>query len=147
MPASDAATPASDATPFSPPPARPHWRFDLDGCLVDSFAATDLRPHAAELLLALRARGLRVTIWSAGGEEYARRVAARVGIAALVDGYDEKVRGPDGRWTLTGVAAADLVCVDDQPEGLPRGVTVVAVFPYLGPDPHDRVLEQVLRTL
>jgi len=120
------------------------WRFDLDGCLVDSFAATELRPHARELLVALRSSGVRVTLWSAGGEEYARRVAARVGIDTLFDGFGAKQRGSDGRWRLDGIDPAELVCVDDQPDGLPSGVTVVAVFPYIGPDPHDRVLADLL---
>jgi phosphoglycolate phosphatase-like HAD superfamily hydrolase len=126
---------------------RRRWRFDVDGCLVDSFAGTSLRPHAAELLGALKAAGCEVTVWSAGGADHAARVLDRVGIAHLVDGVHDKDRGPDGRWTLDDVDAADLVCVDDQPEGLPDGVEAVAVFPYIGPDPNDRALQRILEGL
>lgn len=124
------------------------WFFDLDGCLVDSMAATTLRPHARELLSALRSRGRAVHIWSAGGGEYAARVAERVGIADLVDGYHDKVRVDGGRWRLPAVAAgARAICVDDQPEGVPAEVQVVGVFPFIGGRPHDRALLCILSGL
>src|SRR5215207_6496051 len=124
------------------------WFFDLDGCLVDSMAATTLRPHARELLSALRERGTAVHIWSAGGDEYAERVAARVGIADLVQGYHDKVRVDGGRWRLPSVSeGATAVCVDDQPEGVPTHTRVLAVFPFIGARPHDRALARILAEL
>jgi hypothetical protein len=122
-----------------------HWLFDLDGCLVDSFDGTSLRPLARELLVALRGRGFGVDIWSAGGAEYAQRVASRVGILALIGSFWTKDRGPSGKWTLpTELAELSVVCVDDQPDGVPIGVEKIPVFPYLGPNPHDQVLRKIL---
>jgi beta-phosphoglucomutase-like phosphatase (HAD superfamily) len=122
-----------------------HWLFDLDGCLVDSFDGTSLRPLARELLEALLAEGHGVDIWSAGGSEYAERVAARVGISGLIGSFWTKERGPTGKWTLPQeLAGLRVVCVDDQPDGIPPGVERIAVFPYLGPNPHDQVLRKLL---
>jgi beta-phosphoglucomutase-like phosphatase (HAD superfamily) len=124
------------------------WLFDLDGCLVDSMAATALRPHARKLLEALRSRGTPAHIWSAGGADYAARVAARVGISDVIDGYHDKVRQPDERWALPPIAdGAAVVCVDDQPEGVPDGTHVVAVFPYIGHRPHDIAFAGVVAEL
>jgi NLI interacting factor-like phosphatase len=122
-----------------------HWLFDLDGCLVDSFDGTSLRPLARELLEALRARGHGVDIWSAGGHEYAERVATRVGIRDLIGNFWTKDRGVTGKWTLP-LALNDfrVVCVDDQPDGVPTEVEKISVFPYLGPNPHDQVLRKLL---
>ncbi len=124
------------------------WLFDLDGCLVDSFAATDVRPLAVEALSQARRSGATVVIWSAGGVDYARRVAERLGLAELVDGFYPKDRGSAGRWVLhEDFRGAAVTCVDDQPDGLPELVDAIAVFPYLGVDRHDRALEAVLRRL
>lgn len=124
------------------------WCFDLDGCLVDSMAATHLRPHAAELLAALERRGAEVHLWSAGGADYARRVAGRVGIDGYFHGFHEKVRRDDGRWALPRFPpGVDVVCVDDQPDGVPAEVETIAVFPYLGVHPHDRALARILSRL
>lgn len=121
------------------------WLFDLDGCLVDSMGASILRPHARVLLEQLRQLGVAVHIWSAGGADYARRVAARVGIADLIVEYHTKDRGDDGRWLLPEPAAgADVVCVDDQPDGVPLQVRTISVFPFIGARPHDRTLAGVL---
>ncbi len=119
------------------------WAFDLDGCLVGAVTARSIRPRARELLERLRADGVRVVLWSAGGGEYARQIAESVGIADLVDGAFSKARGPDGKWTLD-VFPPDLhptVCVDDEPESLPDGVRAVAVSPFLGSNAHDRGLD------
>lgn len=125
-----------------------HWLFDLDGCLVDSFAGDQLRPYASELLQALRAADRRVEIWSAGGAEYAERVARRVGIHDIVQGYWTKERGLDGKWELPPPTRGRVVvCVDDQPEGVPAGVRQIAVFPYLGRNDHDSALAPVLDSL
>ena len=119
------------------------WAFDLDGCLVGAVLAGSLRPRAKELLERLRADGAIVVIWSAGGDDYARRIAESVGIAELVDGAYSKARGRDGKWTLD-VFPPDVqptVCVDDEPESLPDGVRAVAVSPFLGSNAHDRGLD------
>jgi beta-phosphoglucomutase-like phosphatase (HAD superfamily) len=125
---------------------RPRWRFDLDGTLVDSLSATHVRPHAVDLLEALRAHRCEITVWSAGGIEYASGVVARVALAPYVDEVMEKRRGSDGWWQV-GDQAGELACVDDQPEGLPPGVEVHAVFPYVGANRHDRALLDVIRAL
>ncbi len=122
-----------------------HWLFDLDGCLVDSFDGSHLRPHARDLLTRLRSNGSRVEIWSAGGDEYAERVAKRVGIHELIDAFWTKERGPNKRWTLPFErASAHVVCIDDQPDGVPDGVEKIAVFPYLGRNDHDNVLSHLV---
>lgn len=124
------------------------WLFDVDGCLVDSMGATILRPHARELLQALHDRGVVVHVWSAGGDEYARRVAERVAVAELVSGFHTKVRDADGRWRLPAeVGGSGVVCVDDQPDGVPEGVATIAVFPFIGARPHDRTFARVLAEL
>jgi long-chain acyl-CoA synthetase len=126
--------------------ASPTWAFDLDGCLVGTLAPDDLRPLARELLESVRSAGATLVVWSAGGAEYARRIAARTDIAHLVDGFYDKRRGIDGKWTLE-VFPRDLVpivCVDDDPEGVPEGIRVLAVTPYLGRRPHDRGLETIV---
>ncbi|MET0147192.1 MAG: NIF family HAD-type phosphatase [Ilumatobacteraceae bacterium] len=127
------------------------WLFDLDGCLVDSMGGTILRPHARELLEALLGLGITVRIWSAGGDDYANRVAERVGIADLVAGYHTKVRQPSGTWALPDVVGRaterSVVCVDDQPDGVPGHVTTIAVFPFIGARPHDRAFARLLDEL
>ena len=120
------------------------WCFDLDGCLVDSLAATHLRPHADVLLAGLVERGAEVRIWSAGGADYAERVAHRVGIADWITSYHDKDRGPSGFWDPPPVPDGHaLVCIDDQPDGEPPHVETIAVFPYLGRSPHDSALRRI----
>lgn len=121
------------------------WCFDLDGTLVDSFAAEHLRPFASDLLALLRQRGVEVHIWSAGGAEYAARVAERVGIAALVCGFHEKERVAGGRWAMPPFpSGVEIVFVDDQVDGVPDGHRVVPVFPYLGRHRHDAALRPLV---
>jgi long-chain acyl-CoA synthetase len=119
------------------------WAFDLDGCLVDALSATSVRPLVPEVLAHLRAAAIPVVVWSAGGADYARRVLTRAGVDHLVDGYYDKVRGPDGRWRFDAFAAdhRPVTCVDDDPAGVPDGVRVVPVPPYLSANPHNRGFE------
>ena len=124
------------------------WVFDVDGCAVDSHTGTSLRPGVRDLLVDLRAEGCRIVWWSAGGDEYARRRAAGVGVSDLVDAFHGKdERGPDGRYLADHVVggASEVVFVDARPEDLPAGARSIAVSPYLAPDPHDRGLERALR--
>ena len=122
------------------------WWFDLEGTLTDSMAATSLRPFTIELLESLRAAGHRIVMWSAGGDDYARRVCERIDIAQYFEAFHTKERGPDGRWVLPALDGdvGETVCVDDQIDGVPRGVRTIRVFPYLGHNPHDRSLEAVI---
>lgn len=121
------------------------WVFDVDGCLVDSLTGTSLRPGGDDLLRQLRGSGHRIVLWSAGGIDHARRRAVHCGIDALVDHFAEKGdRDEHGRYRpdpcgLTGPA----VFVDDRPEDMPLDADVVAVSPYLAPNPHDQVLRRL----
>ena len=126
------------------------WAFDVDGCLVDSLRGVSLRPFARELLIALRANGIRVVLWSAGGASWALAKAQQFDVAPLIDGYYGKPsRGPDGRWTTSHMPPRHQpsVCVDDSPDDLPRVVRAIAVRPYLAPNQADRALLEILTTL
>jgi FMN phosphatase YigB (HAD superfamily) len=119
------------------------WVFDVDGCLIDSLSGTALRPGAAELLAELGERGCEVHLWSAGGADYARQRARAHGIDRLVRCFHDKAeRDGDGRYVPHAITTdlAEAVFVDDRPEDLPIGATVLAVFPYLAENPHDRAL-------
>ena len=131
-------------------PRRMTWAFDLDGCLVDSLTATSLRPLAQEILERLSAAEHTVVLWSAGGDEHARRVAASHGVSDLVDAfYDKGGRDGWGRWLVEHLDAGHRpdVCVDDRPEETPSGVSVIGVSPYIAPDGHDTGLRPVLEAV
>ncbi len=127
------------------------WIFDVDACLVDSLTSTSVRPGATALLGHLRAAGAGVVLWSAGGDDYAGQRAVDLGFDHLIDvfaGKDE--RGPDGRYVADHILAGRagttrVVFVDDRPEDMPLGATVVAVSPYIAPNTHDRGLAPVMR--
>jgi phosphoglycolate phosphatase-like HAD superfamily hydrolase len=118
------------------------WLFDVDGTLIDSLTGTSLRPGTVELLERIRATGASVTIWSAGGDDYSRACAEAHGIDGLVDDFHAKeARDEHGRYLPpAGVSLVDAVFVDDRPEDMPVGATVLTVFPYLADNPHDRAL-------
>jgi long-chain acyl-CoA synthetase len=117
------------------------WVFDVDGCLVDSLTGTSLRPGAADLLAALSSAGHPVHVWSAGGARYARQRLVDFGLASLVSGWHAKSsRDSAGRYASPLTAADDAVFVDDRPEDLPTSAVVIAVSPYIAPNPHDRAL-------
>lgn len=118
------------------------WVFDVDGTLVDSLTGTSLRPGAADLLQHLRTAGARISVWSAGGARHARERLTEQGLAHLVDGFLSKGgRGDDGRYEWEGgPGSTSPVFVDDHPEDLPAGAEVIAVSPYIAPNPHDRGL-------
>ena len=127
-------------------PNRTVWIFDVDGCLIDSLTGSSLRPGARALLERLARDRHRVLLWSAGGDDYARERAAQFGIDGLVSGYFAKEGRTSGGTYTTSHLGVDLrraVFVDDQPGDLGDDVRVVAVSPYLAPDPHDRALVRI----
>jgi long-chain acyl-CoA synthetase len=126
------------------------WAFDVDGCLVDSLTGTSLRPGALEALSRLRAGGMTVLLWSAGGREHAQSRASELGFAHLVDAvYGKQIRGPDGRWSTANLPPEHQpdVFVDDWPDEAPCTARLVRVSPYIAPNPHDRGLAPLLAEL
>ena len=124
------------------------WVFDVDGCVVDSLTGTSLRPGVRELMYHLRKTASRVVWWSAGGDEYARRRAEQFDLDHLVDGFfgkDERDEAGHYRSDHFLAGDANAVFVDDRPEDLSPGRSVVAVKPYLADNPHDRGLAEVAR--
>ena len=123
------------------------WVFDLDGCLIDSLTGTSLRPGAMELLEHL-GRCNRIVLWSAGGDDYAQERAEQFGVDGYVsayfskDGRDDKGNYRTSHLTLD---ASNAVFVDDRPEDLAVDLEVLAVSPYLAPDPFDCGLAHVAR--
>ena len=127
-------------------PGRPaqRWVFDVDGSVIDSLTGSSLRPGTAALITALRAAFVTVVWWSAGGDDYALARAEQHAVDALVDQFAAKEgRDGNGRYLTHHVAGDgdDVVFVDDRPEDLPIGATVIAVSPYLAHNPRDRGLE------
>ena len=123
------------------------WVFDLDGCLIDSLTGTSLRPGALELLEHL-GRCNRVVFWSAGGDDYAKERAEQFGVDGYVSAYFSKAGRDDlGSYRTSHLTldASRAVFVDDRPEDLAIDLDVLAVSPYLAPDPHDRGLASVAR--
>jgi hypothetical protein len=59
--------------------------FDIDGTLLTDDHAPNVKVLA--LLHHLHQRGLRIYLWSAGGEENCREAAAICGITDLISGY------------------------------------------------------------
>lgn len=124
------------------------WVFDVDACLVDSLTGTSLRPLAEPLLERLRALGVHTVLWSAAGQEYARRRADQVGVDHLFDGFLGKVaQDAEGRWCCSEVldlGHGHVTFVDDRPHELGECGRTIGVNPYLAPRPHDRGLAPVL---
>ena len=52
-------------------------------------SGVSLRPHARQVLAALHADGAVLVLWSAGGQEHARVMAARHDIAHLLAGVQD----------------------------------------------------------
>jgi long-chain acyl-CoA synthetase len=129
---------------------RPTWLFDVDATLVDGVTGSHLRPHARHLLELLRGQGARTLLWSSGGAEYALRRARQHAIDHLVDGVFDKRRGDTGGpWDLPPELRnhPPTVLVDDVPSEVPTIGEVVAVRPFLGPNPHDNGLVGLLQRL
>lgn len=127
-------------------PQHPVWAFDVDGTLIGSIRSDRLRPGARDLLEQLANGGVRCVLWSAGGGDYAERMAHRHDIAMWFGAFHSKRdRGPDGRFPLTDFDPADLpaVFVDDAPAEVPLGAHVIAVPQFLGGNRADRALYDV----
>ena len=126
------------------------WVFDVDGCLIDSLTGSSVRPGTHQLLEDLRTHGCEVLLWSAGGADYARARAEEHGFEHLIDAFHAKDgRDGAGRYCTTAFAAdlSGVVFVDDRPEDLPVGADIIAVFPYLATNPHDRGLSEAMQRL
>jgi NLI interacting factor-like phosphatase len=130
--------------------ARPVWAFDVDGTLIGSIRSDRLRPGAGDLLTDVAGRIAVIVLWSAGGAEYARRMADRHGLADFVDAYYAKDRrGVDGRYVVDHFASTHrpTIFVDDAPGDLPLGAQVVSVPQFFGSNASDVALYAVLATL
>jgi hypothetical protein len=70
--------------------------FDVDLTMLYVDAVEDrLRPGVREAFEALTASGHKVYVWSAGGEDYSRRIVHKYGLADLVvDCFDKDVTVP-----------------------------------------------------
>lgn len=108
---------------------------------------TSLRPGARRLLTLLSTAGVRVVVWSAGGSAYAKDRCERHHLTSFIDAYHDKVRvGVGEPWVLDEIPLLDRpwVCLDDQPEHCPHTTQVIAVRPYISPDPRDVGLDHAL---
>jgi phosphoglycolate phosphatase-like HAD superfamily hydrolase len=113
-------------------------------------SGASLRPCARQVLTALHGAGATLVLWSAGGQQHARDMAARHGLDHLLAGvYDKLGRDDEGRLTTTHLPAPHrpAVVVDDRPEEAPAGTRVVGVAPYMAPDDGDRGLAALLASL
>ena len=95
---------------------------DVDLTLVDEVGA--LLPGAAEGLRRLKERGCHLFLWSTGGSEYCRSVAALYGLTDLFEGFSPK---PD-------------IVIDDMPD------TCQAPFAFdVGPErPWPSLAEEIV---
>lgn len=126
------------------------WAFDVDGTLIGSIRSDRLRPGAVELLAALSDRGLTLVLWSAGGAAYAERMAHAHGIAHYFTAFYAKAeRGPDARYLVDHLSEGHRpqVFVDDSPIDLPSGAAIVEVPQFLGGNPADQALWELLADL
>jgi len=126
------------------------WLFDVDGTVLDLVTGNSLRPLTKELFFALRARGVPVLLWSAGGADYARRRARLHGIAGLVSAtYTKTERDEHGRWLLPDLPPGHrpAVLVDDEPREIRYTGEIVGVPPYVGDNPRDTAFVPLLRRL
>ncbi|HEY6790480.1 MAG TPA: DUF705 domain-containing protein [Trebonia sp.] len=155
FPGVDGAMAATRSAPRSPDQVNGEarhlvWAFDVDGCLVDSLTGSSLRPGTLEVLARLREAGAIVLLWSAGGRDHAISRAAELRFAHLIDAvYAKERRGADGRWDTVNLPPEHQpdVFVDDWPDEAPATARLIAVSPYIAPNPHDRGLAPLLAEL
>jgi NLI interacting factor-like phosphatase len=125
------------------------WVFDLDGTLIGSIRPDVLRPGAVELLDALAAKGVACALWSAGGSEYARRIADRHCVRDRFVAFASKAdRRPDGRFdapTFDSIAPMTRrVYVDDAPAEVPADGLTLSVRQFFGGNAADSVLIELM---
>lgn len=126
------------------------WAFDVDGTLIGSVRSDVLRPGAVALLDALIRRGVTCVLWSAGGEDYARRMSAAHGLERMVAGYYTKHRHASASAYGVdhfAVAHRPHVFVDDAPADLPVDALILAVPQFIGGNVADRVLWEIVEQL
>jgi long-chain acyl-CoA synthetase len=126
------------------------WAFDVDGTLIGSIRSDRLRPGAVELLTELGARRIPRVLWSAGGADYAARMARKHEIDSHFVGFYAKLdRGSDGRFHVDHLASDHMpsTFVDDAPDEVPSGARVIRVPPFLGGNMADSDLRGVLADL
>lgn len=113
------------------------WAFDVDGTLIGSIRSDVTRPGAVVLLEALVRRGVVCVLWSAGGDDYARRMALKHGLHHVISAYYAKdARDSDGAYRVDHFAPAHApdVLVDDSPVDLrvEWSRRVIAVRQFMG---------------
>lgn len=126
------------------------WAFDVDGTLIGSVRSDAIRPGAIALLEELDRRAVTCVLWSAGGDEHARRIAHRHGFAHVIAAYYAKHRRDStSRYVIDHFAVGHRphVFVDDAPGDLPMDASVVSVAQFIGGNPADRALWAVLAEL
>lgn len=106
--------------------------FDVDLTLISPFL--ELRPHARDVLAALKAEGHRLFLWSAGGKAYAEYIAERCRLQEFVEACFSKGEP---------LAVVPEFCVDDHPDFV-TPCSGYLVRPYVGFFHRDEELLQVL---
>jgi|GEM_PF-4438359 len=92
--------------------------------------------------------GIPVVLWCAGGGDYAWRRAHQTGIAELIAAaHAKEERDAEGHWRLPVLPPEHrpAVLVDDQPHEVPPVGEIIAVLPYIGPNPWDAGLSALLQ--
>lgn len=117
--------------------------FDVDATLI-SVMGLELRPHAHHVIARLRGAGLRVYLWSAMGDWYARNVAVKHGIEC--DGCFSKPPEKD-TWALPPGAPHPHLVIDDCEDRLIEAFGGAILSPYYDPDPGDTELLRILEWL
>lgn len=107
--------------------------FDVDLTLVSPFL--ELRPHAREVLAALKAEGHQLYLWSAGGKAFAEYIAERCHLREFVE--DCFAKGEP-------LSVVPDFCVDDHPDFV-TPYDGYLVRPYAGFFHPDEELLDVLR--
>lgn len=92
---------------------KPYVLFDVDGCLLDYRG--NIIPGIQRLLDTLRLLGFEIRIWSAGGKEYARETAERLGLAGVAECYRKPSYPPTLEDALALLGSAPALQVDDDP--------------------------------
>ena len=126
------------------------WAFDVDGTLIGSIRSDVLRPGTTDLLDALGRAGQRCVLWSAGGADYAQRMAARHGIEhQFLAFYAKDTRDTDGKYVIDHFDSAHRphVFVDDSTIDLHDDHRTIAVPQFIGGNRSDTGLIDLLRSL